>query len=913
MYRKRALGSSRVNRRKKNIIFTSQFSYETFNNYSINRISSRRFRNVEKPTRPSSSTTSCFSRRLNFKNSTNKNFNILNLMIENNPNKFNYKKLKNKMREINNLYSSNTKESLRMPKSTRRIEELFYNYNVLYGQNTSNLIRTYSPTMRPKSSSINKFVKKINMDQGESLYVFNDNEIIELIKAKCADIGIEVKDHMLSKFKDYCNSKCKNRIVDLTENYLGLKSIKFLGGILYNYERISRLNLSKNNLGDMGAEMLINYIKNSKSLISLNISSNGITCKGGESIFKNMIYQQSLIDFNISTLEGSNKNRNRLTSSGIKDIIIYLKNNYLIEYLNLSGNSIKNEGFILLCKGINENQSLNSLKIAQNEIEEKGIIHGLKLIKTSISKLTVLDISKNKIMDDGLITLTNQLKYFPNLYSLNLSFCGFEFKGFEILMKTLQYIRKLEILNVSGNRLKSKHFDSLKSYFGFIGIRNLNISKCHLCDEATFELGLCMEQNVSIKKLNISDNEITDDGFRSFSILFYKNIVIEYFDCSSNFITDAGIKELIKSLEINTTLKSINLYDNQIHNETGNLLIEILETNKTLIFINLYYNRIQMKKIDEINKILKFNAENQKLKRVPNLIRSVKDLEFNPEQFGLLTTKIKDKKREQNYLYQKVKQEDKIYTSVLDEHNKEIGVNVKILNNIKNQIKDIEKKIHSIEKEIEINEKDFVTSENCLKDKIFEEKNNLNEIMSQKTYVQKDYDNIKSEISHVFDLTQEKYNLSLRALKKVENSLSIIKDELMEKKNNSQNIMKINIGRNSFKKKTSFNIYASVSKGRSRSSFKTLRNSNSANVTPYLASKKFPNGKENKSDLVSIDEKNKKKKRKNSVSNNDNNNNKNNNKINKKYLKMKSDNIALLYFSKKKNNDSKVLNNSEEE
>ena len=600
MYKKKQISSSRQNnRRKKNILFSRHFNLETFNNnYSSNALSSKRIRHCEKLSRPSSSSSSMFTQKLSFKKGKTKNFSILNLMLENNPNKYNYKKLKNKIKVINNLYSSNTKESYLLPKSTKRVEELFYNYNVLYGQNTSNLIRTYSPTMRPKSSSVNRFVKKMNMIQRESLSVFTDNEVLELIKAKCSDIGIEVKDHMLSKFKDYCNSKCKNRIVDLTENYLGLNSVRFLGTILYNSNRIARLNLSKNNLGDMGAEMLVNSLRNSYSLISLNISSNGITFKGGEAVFKKLINQQSLLDFNISTLEGSNKNRNRLTSSGIKDIIEYLKNNFLIEFLNISGNSLKNEGFILLCKGLNENQSLNTLKISQNEIEEKGIIQGLKYIKLSISKLAILDISKNKIMDEGLISLTNQLKFFPNLYSLNLSFCGFEFKGFEHLMKTLQYNRKLEILNVSGNRLRSKYFDSLKPYFSFIGIRSLNMAKCYLCDESAFELGFCIEQSFTIKKLNISDNEITDDGFRTFSTLFYKNFVVEYFDCSSNFITDAGVKDLIKSLEVNNSLKSINLYDNQLHNEIANLIIEVLETNKTLVFINLNYNRIQMKKID---------------------------------------------------------------------------------------------------------------------------------------------------------------------------------------------------------------------------------------------------------------------------------------------------------------------------
>ena len=899
MYKKRPISSSTTNRRKKNILFSRQFSLETFNNQSTNRISSRRFRKGEKPTRPSSSTTSFFSQKLNFKNEQTNNFNLLNLMIKSNPNKFNNKKLKNKIRYINNLYTSNTKESYLLPKSTKRVKELFYNYNVLYGQNTSNLIRTYSPTMRPKSSSVNRFVKKMNMIQKESLSVFSDNEILDLIKAKCSDIGIDVKEHMLSKFKDYCNSKCKNRIVDLTENYLGLNSVKFLGNILYNGERIARLNLSKNNLGDIGAELLVNSIKNSNSLISLNISSNGITCKGGEAVFKRMIHQQSLLDFNISTLEGS-KNRNRLTSLGIKDIFLYLKNNFLIEFLNISGNSLKNEGFILLCKGLNENQSLNSLKIAQNEIEEKGIIQGLKYIKIIIPKLSVLDISKNKIMDQGLIILTDQLKFFPNLFSLNISFCSFEFKGFEYLMKNLQYSRKVEILNVSGNRLKSKSFDTLKSYFSFIGLRTLNMSKCYLCDESAYELGLCIEQNVTIKKLNISENEITDYGFKSFSTLFYKNYIMEYFDCSSNFITDSGVKDLIKSLEVNTTLKSINLYDNQLHNEIGNLIVEVLETNKTLVFINLFYNRIQMKKIDEINKILKYNAENQKQKRVPNLIRSVKDLEFNPDQFRLLTKKIKERKREQNYLYQKVKQEDKVFTSVIEEHQKEINIKIKTLNNIKKQINNIENNIRGIEKEIDSKEKEFVASENNYKDKIFEEQNILSEIIANKTTLENEYENIKSENSQVLALTKEKYNLSYKALKKLENSLNRIKSELLEKKQIYQNLMKINIFRNTNKMKTAMslntNSYANSSKSRSRSTFRVNRNSANINATRIAGKKIFSLDKDNKLDLASINEEIKKKKTK-----------KGNN-----FRRMKSDNMALLYFSKKKENDSNILKDNDE-
>ena len=173
----------------------------------------------------------------------------------------------------------------------------------------------------------------------------------------------------------------------------------------------------------------------------LNIASNGITCVGGNIVFKHLINQQSIIDFNVCTVDGFNRNRNRLTYSGIKDIIPFLKHNLFIEYFNLSGNSIKNDGFIAVCKGLNENKGIVTLKLSHNEIGERGIIQGLKYINTPINQLVYLDMSKNKFLDNGLIALVDQLRNLPNLISLNISFCGFEFLGFEYLLKNYSFFK----------------------------------------------------------------------------------------------------------------------------------------------------------------------------------------------------------------------------------------------------------------------------------------------------------------------------------------------------------------------------------------------------------------------------------------------------------------------------------------
>ena len=894
---------------KHNKLNNRQFSFDSLN-FSSSRRKTKSFRYKDKLTRPSSSSSIFSQKRLNFLNeqhkvNTNKNIslNVLDLLLENNPYKYSYRKLKNKISTMDHFYRN---ESMR---STNNVKEVYYKYNVLYGQNTSNLIRTYSPKMRPNSSSVNKFVKKMNNDQKDNLPVFTDEEINELIKTKCNDIGIDVKDHMLMKFKDYCNSKCKNRTVDLTENFLGLNSIKFLGNILYTCDRIAKLNLSKNNLGDMGIEILINAIKDSKSLITLNVASNGITYLGGDIVFKNLIDQQSIVYFNISTIEGSNRNRNRLTFAGIKDIIPFLRDNLFIEYFNLSGNSIKNEGFIAICKGLNENRSLVTLKLSHNEIGEKGIIQGLKYITYPVNRLIYLDLSKNRILDDGLIALTNQLRDFPNLYSLNISFCGFEFRGFELLLKNLQYSRKLEILNVSGNKLKDNNFEQIKPYFAYFGLRSLNMSKCSLCDDSTFKLGECLENNVTIKKLNISENEITDKGFRPFETLFYKNSSINQFDVSCNFLTNNGIINFIKSLEVNNSLNSINLYDNQLHNDIGNLILQVLQKNKSLVYINLYYNRIPMKKIEEINRFIKNNSDNQKQKFIPNLIKSVKELEFNPNQFQILTTKIKDRKIERDFLYKKVKEEDSIYSSVMQEQQKDINIKMSESTNIHTKVRQLEEKIHNIERLMAQEDKSFKEQEYKFKQKISREENYLDDAVSDKNITQREYIAIEMEHDNILSLTQEKYNISERSLKKTSNTLIRMNEDFTKKSEELHKLMSIRFTRNIKKRNTSIKKSTLFSRSKSIVSLPKSQKTIKLNSPPLLSKKKEENKESSlfnikENDEIKEEEEKKSKKNSNKVKNKINPEDKNkfkNNKNSEEKLKglSKSKSNSILYFPKK--------------
>ena len=709
---------------------------------------------------------------------------VLNLIIETNPNQYNPKKIKKKFLAINPLFLRGTEENLKRPNFSINTEEVFYKYNLLYGNTTNNLIRTYSPKMRPMSASINGYNKKMTQNLSQNISVFDHDEIVSLVKARCKDIGIDVRENMIYKFEDFAKSKCKNRIVDLSELFLGINSIIIISSILFNSDRISRLNLTRNNLGDAGVKILINSIKNSHSLVSLNITSNSITHKGGEIIFGELANQQSIIDLNVSSIEGTN--RNRLTADGIKNIEKFLKKNFFVETLNICGNSIKDEGFITLSKGLNNNQTLNKLIISNNDIHPKGLELGLDEISTN--KLYSLNISNNPILDEGIKKLTDSLKNFNNLHKLNVSNCGFEFPGFEHLMNALQFLKRIEYLNISGNNIKSDNFENIKPCFTTFGVKNLNMAKCSLGNDSTLILGECLETNETIKTINISNNKITDVGFRSFIPLFRNNNVIENFDCSVNYITDLTARNFIKNIKFNRGLKRINFFDNQLKNEMGNLFIEILESNKNLISVNLVYNRVQMKTMEEINRILKANNEKQKAKFIPNLQKDIKNLQFNPDLFGFYTKNINSKRRQQGDLYKKVKSDYRTFTRLINIENRKIDKKVQELKNVQTKIVEYQNNVKQKKEGYEIVQAKFRTKEEEIESKIDKEERALKQIKSSNDFLQAEYNTNKKDLDQVIVETKAKLKISKDKLDLAEKSVKHF-TALIEKKTQLLNDM----------------------------------------------------------------------------------------------------------------------------
>ena len=765
-------------------IKSSKYKYNFTTNFSSSKI-----RNKTK-TRPQTTT---FSSNL-FSRSENEDLDYLNLIINSNPNQFNKDMIQKKMEQINDMYIIGTDKNLKRPKLSYKTEEVFYNYNLLYGNKTQNLIRTYSPKMHPLSSSVKVFLKKFNHNLKENIPIFNEEEVLLFCKSKCLDIGISYRDNIFYKFKDFCNLRCKNRIADLSDSFFGINSVKFLTDILFNTERISRLNLSKNNIGDEGAILLINSLKDSQSLVSLDISSNSISHKGGSILFTTFVHQQSIVNLDISSHEGIN--RNRLTIRGIMNIQEFLEKNLFVEKLNISANSLKNEGFELICKGLNNNITLKELSIGNNDINEEGLEQCLQYINTT--KITYLNLGGNKIKDEGLILFANSLRHFPELKAINVSNCNIGYKGFKELLKVLQSVRRIESLDISENKLKSENFGELKMYFCAFGIRYLNLSRCHLEDETTYLLGDCLSSNETIKHLNLSKNKISDAGFKSFQGLLSANSTLEYLDLSCNFISEVTAIEFISNAEFNISLKYLNLYDNQISNEIGKHILRMLDRNKTLMKINLIFNRVQLKTIEEINEKLKINSIKERQKYVPSIKRTIRDLEFNPKEFKVLTRQIKNKKEQENLISKKIKQEQKYYAELLNKEYKLVNKKKLELKEVEEKLKKMDKKISNSSVNMKLVEENLLINENKIKNQIKKENHEKGEVDVLNIKAKADYELVKKEMEDIINKTRIKYGESQDKILDAQKSLSKLNlhlkkmNKLLENLNNPHKLVKIN-------------------------------------------------------------------------------------------------------------------------
>ena len=462
---------------------------------------------------------------------------VLNLILKNSPERIDMKLVAQKMNLLN--------KEIRK-KSLNSTNKKFYDYNIIFGYKTNNIIKSYTPKLiLQKQTKKNQAVSKTGQEIHQ---VFNEDEITSLFYQKCTDLNIPLKEELMNRFTDYIKLKCVNRIIDLTDCKLGYNSMVVLSEILRNNsDKYSRLILSKNNFGDKGVELLLDSIQDNSSLVELNLSSNSIKSKGGKLIFEYLLEQPSIISLDLSSSEGIN--RNRICTEGVRLIEEVLQTNFFIENLDLSSNSIKTEGFKYLINGLKGNMVLKYLNVSNNEIDEKGMYY----LKDNIidSKLEALDVSSNPIGNEGATAIGKCLgsEKLSEVVKVNLSDCSIRFHGIREFFKNLRANKKISTLMLNKNNLFSKKWVYLEDYFVNLNLRHLELSSCSL-NVSVIDIAKILQHHSTLKVLDLSHNQINDSSFIYFKSFPKENISLVELDFFRNYISDKSGKYFFENFLI---------------------------------------------------------------------------------------------------------------------------------------------------------------------------------------------------------------------------------------------------------------------------------------------------------------------------------------------------------------------------
>ena len=345
--------------------------------------------------------------------------------------------------------------------------------------------------------------------------------------------------------------------LDLRKNMLGNKGLKELSKSINSNCSLIHIDIGSNDITFEGANSFFISLKKHKTLSSINIANN-------DGLHRNRIGAKGCIGLNELLQKNKlismiNISDNYLGREGVKTLLNSLKpSNINLLYLNLTNNDLGPDCISDL-KVLLECPTLQELRLANNKLDDVSAEALSLFLYKQVCQIQKIDLSRNKITSKGASLLFQSIK--QNLFMTHLNFEDNSQLGNGNLRELEHFFNNnqtLTHLNMSGCGIESWHVKGM-------------VDGLYAKQTVSSRTG-----NNSLQILNLSNNKIDGEGVKYLVEIIENdtNTGLRNIDLSRNNISDDAGVALAKALETNTCLKKFSLQNNFLNDESGEAFVE---------------------------------------------------------------------------------------------------------------------------------------------------------------------------------------------------------------------------------------------------------------------------------------------------------------------------------------------------
>ena len=209
-----------------------------------------------------------------------------------------------------------------------------------------------------------------------------------------------------------------------------------------------------------------------------------------------------------NTLEELYLSENRLGDEGTEILSDGLIHNCSVRKLDLRSNGIETDGCRALSSVVKECNMLTSLCLAMNEIGDIGVSKLAEGLKDKNCQLEDLDLSDNRISEDGAVALSDMLLENSRLQSLNLSFNSIGGNGASSIANVLDRNITLRRLCLRRNNIDNIGASAFATMLPTMrGLKELSMTHNPIDQEGSGQLLEGLRNNVELIYMQVGDTK----------------------------------------------------------------------------------------------------------------------------------------------------------------------------------------------------------------------------------------------------------------------------------------------------------------------------------------------------------------------------------------------------------------------